>query len=132
MTGSSDPLLRTIADKVRATQGLELLLLFGSRARGDAGSRSDWDFGFTGSPALDVASLLAILTLSTGSDRTDLVDLRRASGLLRYRAARDGMLIFEARAGLFDGFWFDAVQFWCDAGPLLERGYAEVLERLDR
>ena len=41
------------------------------------------------------------------------------------------MLIFEARAGLFDGFWFDAVQFWCDAGPLLEQG-PRVLEGLDR
>ena len=127
-----DPQLRAIADKVRSTPGLELLLLFGSRARGDAGSHSDWDFGYTGSPALDVASLLANLTLSTGSDRIDLVDLGRTSGLLRYRAARDGIRIFEARAGLFDEFRFDAVQFWCDAGPVLERGYADVLERLGR
>jgi uncharacterized protein YutE (UPF0331/DUF86 family) len=57
----SDPLLLAIADKVRATRGLELLLLFGSRARGDAGPHSDWDFGYAGSPALDVAGLMAVL-----------------------------------------------------------------------
>ena len=81
-------------------------------------------------PALDVAALLASLSAVTASDRIDLVDLQRASGLLRYRAARDGRLIFEARAGLHDRFRFDAVQFWCDAAHILERGYDGVLERL--
>jgi predicted nucleotidyltransferase len=111
---------------------LEWLVLFGSRARGDAGLHSDWDFGFVGTAGLDVAGLHARLSQSVGSDAIDLVDLDRASGLLRYRAARDGLLIVEAHAGLFDRFRFDAVQFWCDAAPILDRGYAGVLERLDR
>ena len=132
MTGSLDSHLTAIAALVRATPGLELLVLFGSRARGDGRADADWDFGYAGSPDLDVATLVATLSASTGSDRIDLVDLGRASGLLRYRAARDGRLVVQARAGLFERFWFDAVQFWCDAAPLLERGYAEVLERLDR
>jgi predicted nucleotidyltransferase len=127
----SSPALRTIAETVRATPGLGLLLLFGSRARGDAGTHSDWDFGYIGSPQVDAASLLAALTQTTGSDRIDLVDLERASGLLRYRAARDGILVVEASRGLFERYRFEAVQFWCDAAPVLERGYAAVLDRLD-
>jgi predicted nucleotidyltransferase len=121
-----------LADEARATPGLELLLLFGSRARGNAVAASDWDFGYLASPALDVASLLAALVTRLGTDRIDVVDLRRASGLLRYRAARDGRLIFESRHGLVDRFRLDAAQFWCEAARILERGYERVLAELER
>ncbi len=124
--------MMAIAEKARATPGLELLLLFGSRARGDALAPADWDFGYLASPTLDGASLLAALVTFLGSDRIDLVDLQRASGLLRYRAARDGQLIFEAQTGLADRFRLDAAQFWCDAAPVLERSYEGVLAELDR
>ena len=48
----------------------------------------------------------------------------------RYRAARDAVVLFEAPAGQFQRFWVEAVSFWCDAGPVLERASAGVLERL--
>lgn len=32
-----------------------------------------------------------------------------------YRVAWDGEPVFEAREGVFDRFWMDAVSFWCDA-----------------
>lgn len=114
------------------TAGLELLMLFGSRARGDAHDRSDWDFGYLATADLDVPALLARLVETLHSDRVDLVDLRSASGLLRYRAARDGVALFEARPRLAEAFRLDAAGFWCDASPVLQQGYAGVLERLDR
>jgi len=117
----------------RAAQGaphLQVLLLFGSRARDAAHVASDWDFGYVADDAFDPAALLAAIVESIGTDRVDLVDLRRASGLLRYRAARDGAVVFEAAPRLAEQFCLDAVQFWCDARPLLERGYAEVLAEL--
>jgi hypothetical protein len=67
-----------------------------------------------------------------GTDRVDLVDLRHAGGLLRYRAARDGQVVYEARSGLAERFRFEAAQFWCDAAPVLRRGYEEVLAELNR
>ena len=40
--------------------------------------------------------------------------------------------MFAADAAAFERFWLEAVSFWCDAGPLLRTGYAEVLDRLRR
>ena len=112
--------------------GLELLVLFGSRGRGDAQPDSDWDFAFIGSKALDVGKLHADLAAALGTDRLDLVDLDRAGGLLRYRVARDGEPIYEARPRLFERFWLDAVSFWLDAQHVLLPAYQEILEGASR
>jgi predicted nucleotidyltransferase len=119
-----------IAAAVREVRGLHALLLFGSRARDDAHEGSDWDFGYLGSADLDVAGLLGVLITAIGTDRVDLVDLARAGGLLRYRVARDGHVVVEPMPGTADAFRLAAVQFWCDAGPLLQRGYEQVLAEL--
>jgi predicted nucleotidyltransferase len=129
MTGQSSA-LRALKDAARRMPDLDLLLLFGSRARGDASEGSDWDLGYIGGERLDVASLLDQFVAGVGTDHVDLVDLRRASGLLRYRAARDGQVLLEARRGLADAFRLEAAQFWCDAGPVLQQGYEDVLAEL--
>ena len=103
--------------------GLSVLFLFGSRARGDAHAESDWDFAYLGTAALDVDGLLARLVFATGSDRVDLADLSRASGLLRYRVAKDGCVLVEHEPGAADRFRLEAIDFWCDAGPGIEQEY---------
>lgn len=120
----------TLSSLARSTPGLELLLLHGSRARSEAHAGSDWDFGYLGGERLDMAGLLAGLVETLEDDRVDLADLAAASGLLRYRVARDGVLLFESAPGLNDQFRFDAVGFWCDAQPLLQPAYQATLERL--
>src|ERR1700756_3804552 len=87
-------------------QGLRLLVLFGSRARGEATSRSDWDLGYLGEAPLDREGLLADVVAAAGTEGIDLVDLDRAGGLVRFRAARDAMVLFEASEGTFARFWF--------------------------
>ena len=114
----------------RATVGLDLLILFGSRARGNPRPGADWDFGYLADEAADVPGLLAGLVEALGDDQVDLVDLGRAGGLLRYRAARDGVLLHESGRETFDRFRLDAVRFWCDNAPTFERGYDEILESL--
>jgi predicted nucleotidyltransferase len=115
----------------RSTRGLDVLLLHGSRARGVAGARSDWDFGYLGTDELDADGLIARLVETLGSDRVDLADLARASGLLRFRAARDGYVLYESTAGVADHFRLTAATFWCDAVPALRRGYDAVLAELE-
>jgi len=132
--------LRTSPDSVpdalvpvaRACRGLRLLILHGSRARGDARPGADWDYGYLADETADVPGLLAALVEALGDDRIDLVDLGGAGGLLRYRAARDGRLVHEASAGLFDRYRLEAVRFWCENAPVFEAGYDEVLESLPR
>src|SRR3972149_1487614 len=67
--------LERIRDMARQADGLELLVLFGSRARGDAHAASDWDFGYLATPTADITGLLAALVEIAGTDRVDLVDL---------------------------------------------------------
>ena len=100
------------------------------RARGDAAANADWDFGFLADRSVDPLTISAALAEVVRSERLDLVNLERASGLLRYRAARDGVCVYEARAGIFDRFRFEAARFWFDAEPVLRPGYDAVLDRL--
>ena len=109
---------------------VSLLVLFGSRARNDATERSDWDLGYVATPALDRDGLRVALTTALGTDHVDLVDLDRAGGLVRYRAARDGVPLFERTGDEFARFWFSAVSFWCDMGPIIQAGYADAFRRL--
>jgi predicted nucleotidyltransferase len=111
---------------------LRLLLLFGSRARRDAREESDWDLGYLAERGLDADTLLLDAVNTLGTDRVDLVDLARAGAQIRFRAARDGRVLHEARPGIFARFWGEAVDFWCDVEPLLRTGYAETLARLRR
>ena len=125
-----DSVLDAVAATAQATVGLDLLILFGSRARGDARPGADWDFGYLADEVADVPALRAALVEVLDNDHIDLVDLGRASGLLRYRAACDGLLVYEARSDLFDRYRLQAAQFWCDNAPVFQLGYEDVLEAL--
>lgn len=124
--------LAAALEREPAVSGIEVLALHGSRARGDAGPNSDWDFGYLAAPsaAVDAVALLAYLSQMLASDAVDLVDLAGASALLRYRVARDGLVVLERRADAFLEFRLQATRFWCDAGPVIRAAQAEVLQEL--
>lgn len=71
-----------------------MLLLHGSRRRGRPHATSDWDLGFLAVDALDPARLHVDISHGLGTDDVDLVDLARASALLRFEAARHGRCIY--------------------------------------
>ncbi len=125
MSADLEGLGRLAADE----PGLELLVLFGSRSRGDAHAGSDWDFGFVARAGFDADPLLATLVEALGTERVDLVDLARAGALLRFRAAREGRLLHEEQAA-FERFRYEASSFWCEVEPVLRQAYADVLEGL--
>jgi predicted nucleotidyltransferase len=131
-TVSVDSAVPALRDLAREHAGLRVLVLHGSRARGEARADSDWDFAYLATPGTDLSLLYSDLALALQTDAIDLTDLATAGGLLRYRAARDGVVVFERELRLFSRFWFDAVSFWCDAAPVLRQGYKSVLEGLGR
>jgi predicted nucleotidyltransferase len=114
----------------RKFPALRLLLLHGSRARGTPHTGSDWDFGYRGGPDLDALDLRMTLSLMLGTDAIDLVDLDRASGVLRYRAAADGKPLLERNGGEFEHFALEASHFWLDVEPTLRKAHGELLRRL--
>lgn len=132
MPASASPVCDRIRDTARGMAGLDLLVLFGSRARGDAHDASDWDFGYLATSSADIPGLLASLVEITRSDRVDLADLSRGSGVLRFHAARDGRLLYERVRGSWTAFRLEAAHFWCDMAPIFGPAHAEVLARLDR
>ena len=78
---------------------------------------------------VDPVSLVVTLTRLLRTDAVDVVDLARASALLRFRVARDGVLLRGDEARFLD-FREEAVRFWCDAGPVIRAAQAEVLAGL--
>lgn len=122
--------LRRLQQAAHDVTGLRLLVLHGSRATGRSGPNSDWDFGYLGDETLDPAGLQDTLTSGLGTDNADLVDLAVATALLRFRAARDGALLYERLAGTFTEFRVAAVRFWCDAGPVIRSAQEAALAGL--
>ncbi len=93
--------------------------LFGSRARGEAKQGSDYDLGVVFAPgARDVYLELLGHLVGAGVEPVDLVDLDRASPLLRFEAVARGRLIFR-RPGFDHGSFFSRVvrEYW-DMEPL--------------
>ncbi len=125
-------MLPVIRDVCARHPGLRLVVLFGSRARGDATVASDWDIAYLASDRVDRDDLLTDLVRTLDIERIDLVDLDRAGGLVRFCVARDGIVVFESEPDVFARFWNDAVHFWCDAGPVIRAGYDDVLAELSR
>lgn len=121
-----------VRDIVRRA-GVSLFVLFGSRARAEASAGSDWDFGYriaAGSKGFDPDALQAELVAALGTERIDLVDLDRASALLRFRVAVDGLPVYEGDTDAFQNFQIEAASFWCDVAPVLDASYTDVLASL--
>ena len=96
---------------------LKMLILFGSRGRGEAHENSDWDFAvlydqdsaeqyLKGWDWFKIYNLLAD-AFEISSDDIDVVNLDTCSPLIAHHVARDGQLIYEQEAGLFEQFKAD-------------------------
>ena len=99
---------------------IDLLVLFGSRAKGQASEASDWDLGVLLHPSQEqplrifaLDPLLARL-LGCSSDAIDVVDLDHSSYLLQRVVAEEGVLLFERTPGLFLTFTSRAIRQWAD------------------
>ncbi len=113
-----------------AAAGTRLLVLFGSRARQAEHPHSDWDFAYLAQAQTDEELVRERLMAILGTDRIDLVDLDRASALLRFRISAEGKPVHESAPGVFQQFQIEAATFWCDIEPVLRRTYARILADL--
>ena len=121
-----------LADLGQVEPAVELVVLFGSTAKGRARPRSDVDIAVRGDGPADLDALYLILAPRVGTDRLDLVDLRRAGPLLAFEVARHGRLLFERAPGAFRSFQALASRRYCDTAKLRraqERAIRVFLER---
>ena len=98
-------------------EGLQLVLLFGSVAKGNIHRKSDIDLGFLFDEPVDVVALTNEVTKLLRSDRVDVVDLRRAS-LLKFCAVKRGKVLYERCEGLFNQFFSLAFRMYVDTKKL--------------
>jgi predicted nucleotidyltransferase len=102
-----------------AAYDIELVIFFGSRAQGLARTDSDYDVGVLRQrgtvPPTEFLKLAYELGRLIGDGNVDLVDLRLASPLLKYRAASGGRPLYEATPGAFNRFYVLAWKMYQDA-----------------
>lgn len=92
-----ETLRNAIRDAAAATPRLELALVFGSAARGEARPSSDLDIAVLGED-VDPFELAGRLSLATERE-VDVVDLARAPIPLLDAILRDGVAVFERTHG---------------------------------
>jgi uncharacterized protein (DUF433 family)/predicted nucleotidyltransferase len=110
-----DDLIAQIPSILEQVPYLTLLVLFGSRARGDHDAKSDWDFAFLCDEELrkqyekggwDTCRIWGILqqTYKLGDDQIDAVEMKNCSDILAHFIARDGRIVYEQNQGDFAAF----------------------------
>lgn len=109
---------------------LGLLVLFGSHAQGRAAPRSDVDIAFLTERRRrpDPFRLYVDLVPIIGSDKLDVVDLRKAPPLLRWNVARCGMPLYASGECAWPLFAVRAMKEWDDVRKF-ERFRLEALDR---
>jgi len=111
---SIDDIKSAIPQIVEQIPYLKLLVLLGSRARGDHDAESDWDFAVLYDEELrrkyekSIYSLriwkVLKKVLHLSEDKIDIVNLDQCSLRLKHIVAQDGEVIFEKEDGLFEEF----------------------------
>ena len=95
----SHPAIAAMVEQIRGVPSVERILLFGSRARGDHGERSDIDLAVAcpGADAADWARIWLIVDDAPTLLAIDLVRLEHAGDALRQQIERDGLVLYERR-----------------------------------
>jgi predicted nucleotidyltransferase len=109
-----------------ARPDIQLVILFGSAARGKMHPRSDLDLAILADQPLDLIELTNQVTCLTHINDVDLVDLRRASPLLAMEVVRHGRVLHERSPGLYAQFCSLAYRRYVDTAKLRE-GQKQVI-----
>ncbi|MBI5971532.1 MAG: nucleotidyltransferase domain-containing protein [Deltaproteobacteria bacterium] len=103
-------------------KGLKLVMVFGSVAAGKTRGRSDIDIAFLYEDPVDILDLTNRVIRLLRTDDIDIVDLGRASPLLRFSAAKNCKVIYENPPGVFSEFYSLAFRRYVDTKKLRDAG----------
>lgn len=111
--------------------GARLVVIFGSIARGQPSPWSDVDIGVSGCEFWEGLRIGARIGAALGRE-PHVVDLDTASDALRFRVAREGILLWEAAPGTWTRFRADSAVRYFDVLPIVKRCAEGVRSRLLR
>jgi predicted nucleotidyltransferase len=118
VTTPSERLAERLEDLRAVAPSVELVVLFGSVARGRSRPDSDLDVAVRCDGPADLDALYLLLAPRLAVPRLDLVDLRRSGTLLAFQVARHGRLLYERDPGAFRSFQSLASRRYCDTDKL--------------
>lgn len=104
---------------------LELVVLFGSVARGKTNKFSDIDIAIRARQKISYTAQVEIeyeICKVLGRGDVEVVNLKDASPLLLSFIAKEGVALYEAEAGVFDKFQIYAMRAYFEAQPLIKLG----------
>ena len=128
-TEAVSTLVDSLARALECEPSVELAVLFGSVARGQARDGSDLDVGVIGVDAHELSDLQVTLERATGR-RIDLVSLADAPPLLRFEIARDGRVLLERAPFVWSDFKARAMVDWWDWAPTARLFHHAAVSRL--
>ncbi len=97
---------------------LQLVLLFGSLPSGRLHRQSDIDLAFLFNRPVNILELTNRIIRLLHTDNVDVVDLRRASSLLRFSIAKTAKVLYERSPGVFNEFYSLAFRMYVDTKKL--------------
>ena len=109
-------------------EGVQLAYLFGSLGQDQPGHDVDLAILTQGEPAF---RLRPEITECLGTERVDLVDLSRASPVLRFEVLRTGQLLYTADQALTERFELSTLQVYRDTAWLRRQQRAYLRERME-
>jgi uncharacterized protein len=139
-----DDIKAKIPELLEQVPYLRLLVLFGSRARGDHQESSDWDFAMLFDEDLRKqyepgggwncyrSWMIFQNLLDLGDDEMDWIDLKNASAITAHCIARDGVVLYEETAGCFEAFRQTALKSQTELRIYRQSVRTEVHEALTR
>ncbi|ODS30539.1 MAG: nucleotidyltransferase [Candidatus Scalindua rubra] len=99
-------------------KGLQLVLLFGSVVSGGSHRHSDIDIAFLFDTTVDILALTNRVIRLLHVDNIDVVDLRRASPLLKFSVVNKSKLLYEREEGIVNTFYSLAFRMYIDTKKL--------------
>jgi predicted nucleotidyltransferase len=131
VTSDHEVLIEALQRAGAMLSDVDVLVLFGSRARGTARANSDADIavGLRGHDSGTKRTVEVALARAVNAT-LDVIFLDAAPPQLRFEMARSGRLIFERTEGAWARERARAMLDWWDWAPLAHRIHARAVSRL--
>jgi predicted nucleotidyltransferase len=123
-------LAETVKGVLESVPGIELAVLFGSTARGRAGSHSDIDIAIAMAPTAEAPPALEVALERAAGRPASITLLHDAPPLLRFEIGRDGIVLVERQPGIWKRFRAQAMIDWWDWAPTVHMMHRAMARRL--